>query len=149
MAILPPSGHSKRIAISKTWRGGRVVECTALEMRHTGNRIGGSNPSLSASASPERLTRYGYRTVLLQLAADLAVERIRAAAAQRDGKAQQSPQQHIFVAAFHPGEAIGPIRDRDEQHLDGGSSGKESGEQPKDEGDAAKRLDQAGGPKPE
>jgi hypothetical protein len=24
-----------------------VVECTALEMRHTGNRIGGSNPSLS------------------------------------------------------------------------------------------------------
>ena len=29
-------------------RGGRVVECTALEMRHTGNRIGGSNPSLSA-----------------------------------------------------------------------------------------------------
>jgi hypothetical protein len=30
-------------------RGGRVVECTALEMRHTGNRIGGSNPSLSAN----------------------------------------------------------------------------------------------------
>ena len=33
------------------WRGGRVVECTALEMRHTGNRIEGSNPSLSASHS--------------------------------------------------------------------------------------------------
>src|SRR5579872_6840981 len=31
-------------------RGGRVVECTALEMRHTGNRIGGSNPSLSATS---------------------------------------------------------------------------------------------------
>ncbi len=30
-------------------RGGRAVECTALEMRHTGNRIGGSNPSLSAT----------------------------------------------------------------------------------------------------
>ncbi len=29
-------------------RGGRVVECTALEMRHGGNSIGGSNPSLSA-----------------------------------------------------------------------------------------------------
>jgi hypothetical protein len=28
-----------------------VVECTALEMRHTGNRIGGSNPSLSATTS--------------------------------------------------------------------------------------------------
>jgi hypothetical protein len=26
-----------------------VVESTALEMRHTGNRIGGSNPSLSAN----------------------------------------------------------------------------------------------------
>jgi hypothetical protein len=26
-----------------------VVESTALEMRHTGNRIGGSNPSLSAT----------------------------------------------------------------------------------------------------
>ena len=33
---------------SQPRRGGRVVECTALEMRHTGNRIGGSNPSLSA-----------------------------------------------------------------------------------------------------
>jgi hypothetical protein len=30
------------------WRGGRVVECTALEMRHTGNRIGSSNLPLSA-----------------------------------------------------------------------------------------------------
>ena len=30
-------------------RGGRVVECVALEMRSTGNRTGGSNPSLSAS----------------------------------------------------------------------------------------------------
>lgn len=29
-------------------RGGRVVECTALEMRHTRKGIGGSNPSLSA-----------------------------------------------------------------------------------------------------
>ena len=27
-----------------------MVESTALEMRHTGNRIGGSNPSLSANA---------------------------------------------------------------------------------------------------
>jgi hypothetical protein len=29
-------------------RGGRVVECTALEMRHTREGIEGSNPSLSA-----------------------------------------------------------------------------------------------------
>src|SRR5260370_17302385 len=33
------------------WRGGRVVECTALEMRHRCKPIGGSNPSLSASKS--------------------------------------------------------------------------------------------------
>jgi hypothetical protein len=37
------------LAFSAGWTGGRVVECTALEMRHTGNRIGGSNPSLSAT----------------------------------------------------------------------------------------------------
>jgi hypothetical protein len=30
-------------------RGGRVVECTALEMRHRCKPIGGSNPSLSAT----------------------------------------------------------------------------------------------------
>ena len=28
-----------------------MVESTALEMRHTGNRIGGSNPSLSAKSA--------------------------------------------------------------------------------------------------
>jgi hypothetical protein len=37
------------------WRGGRAVECTALEMRHTGNRIGGSNPSLSATRTAKWL----------------------------------------------------------------------------------------------
>ena len=30
-------------------RGGRVVECTALEMRHTREGIVGSNPTLSAT----------------------------------------------------------------------------------------------------
>ena len=33
-------------------RGGRVVDRAALEMRSTGNRTGGSNPSLSASSHP-------------------------------------------------------------------------------------------------
>ena len=32
-------------------RGGRVVECAALEMRCTGNRTVGSNPTLSANIS--------------------------------------------------------------------------------------------------
>ena len=35
-------------------RGGRVVECTALEMRRGGDSTGGSNPSLSASFQPVR-----------------------------------------------------------------------------------------------
>ncbi len=33
-------------------RGGRVVERTALEMRHTCKGIGGSNPPLSANLQP-------------------------------------------------------------------------------------------------
>ena len=44
-------------------RGGRVVECTALEMRHTGNRIGGSNPSLSATFDPCAVRRMGLKWV--------------------------------------------------------------------------------------
>jgi hypothetical protein len=47
--------HRRLCRRSALRRGGRVVECTALEMRHTGNRIGGSNPSLSASL---RFPRY-------------------------------------------------------------------------------------------
>ena len=34
-----------------------MVESTALEMRHTGNRIGGSNPSLSASTTARNFLR--------------------------------------------------------------------------------------------
>ena len=42
----------RRITIRRgTRRGGRVVECTALEMRHRCKPIGGSNPSLSATPS--------------------------------------------------------------------------------------------------
>ena len=44
-----PAPRGSRIPACPQRRGGRVVECTALEMRHTGNRIGGSNPPLSAS----------------------------------------------------------------------------------------------------
>src|SRR4051812_19134959 len=48
-----------RVSVSISRRDGRVVECTALEMRHGGNSIGGSNPSLSATSpawvrSPQR-----------------------------------------------------------------------------------------------
>jgi hypothetical protein len=33
----------------RKWTGGRVVECTALEMRRTCKGIVGSNPTLSAN----------------------------------------------------------------------------------------------------
>src|SRR6202163_1583608 len=42
------------------WRGGRVVECTALEMRHRCKPIGGSNPSLSAKCTLVRSGHMGY-----------------------------------------------------------------------------------------
>ena len=47
----PPSGRrAPRASLdSPSRRGGRVVECAALEMRCAGNRTVGSNPTLSAS----------------------------------------------------------------------------------------------------
>jgi type VI secretion system (T6SS) phospholipase Tle1-like effector len=39
------------------WRGGRVVDRTALEMRHRCKPIGGSNPSLSANKLDKPLVR--------------------------------------------------------------------------------------------
>src|SRR5829696_3969827 len=49
-----PDEKPDRLITAMVWRGGRAVECTALEMRHTGNRIGGSNPPLSASPDLSR-----------------------------------------------------------------------------------------------
>jgi hypothetical protein len=59
---LPPSGicvratHRVPLKVNKVivklyrdWRGGRVVDGSGLENRHTRKGIGGSNPSLSAS----------------------------------------------------------------------------------------------------
>ncbi len=51
MLVLPQTCRYIRLALTKAYflrRGGRVVECTALEMRHACEGIGGSNPSLSA-----------------------------------------------------------------------------------------------------
>lgn len=38
-----------RLIEAPSRRGGRAVECTALEMRHACKGIGGSNPPLSAT----------------------------------------------------------------------------------------------------
>jgi hypothetical protein len=41
----------------QSWRGGRVAEGARLESVYTGNRIVGSNPTLSANAFPKRFSR--------------------------------------------------------------------------------------------
>ena len=49
-----PRPHSAFRAIGHPLRrGGREVECAALEMRFTGNRNVGSNPTLSATSRSE------------------------------------------------------------------------------------------------
>jgi hypothetical protein len=65
-----PTGAATPPAMAP-WRGGRVVDRTALEMRHRCKPIGGSNPSLSAIAFLEnqRLKLYRQDKVLLLLSA--------------------------------------------------------------------------------
>jgi hypothetical protein len=70
-------------------RGGRAVECTALEMRHTGNRIGGSNPSLSIEI------------VKLLLKQQLGAARLVHTGGTRDignGSTLEAPQQRRLLA---------------------------------------------------
>ena len=49
MGALASTGAMRPSSTPDMRRGGRVVECAALEMQYTGNRIEGSNPSLSAT----------------------------------------------------------------------------------------------------
>jgi hypothetical protein len=60
LVFKPNRRYALRVTIQRItrWlrRGGRVVERTALEMRHTGNRIVGSNPTLSAIFADVRVT---------------------------------------------------------------------------------------------
>ncbi len=52
--ILTDMNGPRITAPTRLWRGGRVVECTALEMRHTCKGIVGSNPTLSAIDAKKR-----------------------------------------------------------------------------------------------
>jgi len=58
----------------------------------------------------------------------LAVERIRPAAAQRDGEADEPPHQRVFVAASRPGKACLPIDRGDDQHFNRRRGREEPGE---------------------
>src|SRR6195256_444296 len=78
-----------------------------------------------------------------KLAADLAVERPRPAAAQRDRERHQAPQQHVFVAAVEPREARAPVMIECEiAHLDRDRGSEKAGEQPGRDADAAHELDE-------
>src|SRR6202012_5776676 len=67
--------RSKTLRVAPRRRGGRVVECTALEMRHTGNRIGGSNPSLSATLHPFGLAALRSYVAVIEESIARSVER--------------------------------------------------------------------------
>src|ERR1700729_3266998 len=81
----------------------------------------------------ESLPLRHFLPLLLKLPPKLAVERIGSAAAQRDGKADQSPEQRVFIAAMQPGKTVAPIGNGDDQELDRCSSREESGEQAENE----------------
>ena len=106
------------------------------------------NPQRFA-APATRTSQKSLVTARLELPAELAIERVRSAAAQRDGEAQQTPKQRVFVAAAQPAETVAPVGGRNDQQLDGSSGGEEPGEQTKDERDTGQRFDSGRGPEPQ
>src|SRR5919197_5316735 len=64
-----------------------------------------------------------------ELHANLAIQRIRPAAAERDGEAHQAPEQRVFVPALQPRETSLPIDAGDDQHFERGCRGPEAREQ--------------------
>src|SRR5262249_50076716 len=71
-----------------------------------------------------------------ELHADAAIERIGPAAPQRDGEADEAPQQRVLVTAVEPGKSSLPIEHRDDEHFHRGGGGEEAREQADDERDA-------------
>ena len=72
---------------------------------------------------------------------ELAVERIRAAAPQRDRKEDEPPEQGVFPSASAPGEPLRPVGDeRDDRELDGKGSRNKPREQPQHDQYRADRL---------
>src|SRR5262249_57262541 len=83
-----------------------------------------------------------------ELHADAAIERIGPAAAQRDGEADEAPEQRVLVTAVEPRKSGLPIEQRDDEHFHGGGGGEEAREQAEDERDAADELDDQRRPEP-
>src|SRR5712671_5679009 len=68
-----------------------------------------------------------------ELGADLAIERIGPAAAQRNGETDEAPEQRVFVAAVEPSKTVLPVEHGDDQHLDRRGRGEKAGEQAENE----------------
>src|SRR5262245_63223766 len=61
--------------------------------------------------------------------ADPAIERIGSPAPQRDGEADEAPEQRVFVTAVEPRKSSLPIEHRDDEHFHRGGGGEEAREQ--------------------
>src|SRR5215471_709051 len=83
-----------------------------------------------------------------ELHADAAIERIGPAAPQRDGEADEAPEQRVLVTAVEPRKSSLPIKQRDDEHFHRRGGGEEAREQADDERDAADELDDQRRPDP-
>jgi hypothetical protein len=86
------------------WRGGRAVECTALEMRHACKGIGGSNPPLSAIHFLQLVPWDGFFGLVQFLAPTLAPTRRLAAAARchPDHKRLALATKRVLLSSYDP-----------------------------------------------
>ncbi len=80
-----------------------------LRDRRWQNKATGESSDISMHDDERRRVSSADALPPSQLAPDPPVERPRPAAAQRDGERHQAPQQHVFVAAVGPREAVAPV----------------------------------------
>src|SRR5262249_37546080 len=83
-----------------------------------------------------------------ELHANPAIERIGPPAPQRDGEADEAPEQRVFVTAIEPRKSGLPIEHRDDQHFHRGGRREEAREQTEDERNPAAELDDQRRPDP-
>src|SRR5262247_4055069 len=86
--------------------------------------------------------------LISELHADPAIERIGSPAPQRDGEADEAPEQRVFVTAVEPRKSSLPIEYRDDEHFHRGGGGEEAREQADDERDTAGEFDDQRRPDP-
>src|SRR6266508_5540293 len=103
----------------------------------TTTRSGFPGVGNQGTARPSRLLTSDHCCLdKLQLPPELAVKRIGAAAAQRDLKHDQAPEQWVLPSAPAPPEALRPVgHERDDGELNRDRRGEEPGEQAENDAD--------------